>query len=243
MKSGLLHTILFETPYPVLFLLTTGYFLLLYFGVGKLFSRVTDWLVQTKRAVKIVDKPVSDEQIHTEIRHSLVSILLFGLSSLPIIWLARNGWISFAPDTFFTIVIGLIILNAWNEIHFFIVHRLMHTPFFFRKVHHVHHRSFVPTVWSVYSFHWFEALLLSTVPLTILPWLPLSPIAVALYPLSSILINFSGHCNVRFGNGKGSPFRLFGTLHNEHHSKGRKHFGFITPIPDYIISLFTKSKP
>ncbi len=175
-------------------------------------------------------------------KHSFKSIVIFGFSTIPIVYLVRTGKVTLLPDTFFNVFIGLLVLNLWNEIHFFIVHRIMHLPFFMRKVHFVHHKSKVPTVYSVYSFHWLEAFLLSTVPLTIVPFLPFSFFSIAIYPLTSILINYSGHCNYRFGNGTGKSWQLFGTHHNEHHSKNNKNYGFVLQIFDQIISKLNKLK-
>lgn len=175
-------------------------------------------------------------------KHSMLSIIIFGFSSLPLIYFIRTGAITMLPDTALNIVAGTVLLNIWNEVHFFIVHRIMHLPFFMKNVHLIHHRSAVPTVWSVYSFHWFEALLLSTVPLTIAPFVPLSPMAIALYPLSSIVLNYSGHCNYRFGSGDGPSWKLLGTRHAEHHYKRRQNYGFATDVLDWLYSNFNPRK-
>ena len=177
-----------------------------------------------------------------EIRHSFKSIIIFGFSGLPVVYLVRMGLIHLLPNSFFNICWGLALLTLWNELHFFLVHRLMHTPFFMRNVHKIHHKSFTPTVFSVYSFHWFEALLLSTVPLTIAPFINFAPSAIFLYPLASILINFAGHCNYRFGNGAGAAWKLFGTRHCEHHVKNSKKYGFATDIFDKINNHFNKQQ-
>ncbi|MFK7810608.1 MAG: sterol desaturase family protein, partial [Saprospiraceae bacterium] len=175
-----------------------------------------------------------------EIKYSLQSIFLFGFSVLPIIYLIRSGHISLLENSPRNIVIGLLILNLWNEVHFFIVHRIMHLPFFMKRVHYIHHRSRVPTVYSVYCFHWLEATLLSTVPLIIALFVAFAPLAIAIYPLTSILLNFAGHCNYRFGNGTGSAWTLFGTNHNAHHAKGKQNFGFAIDLLDRLYSLFKR---
>ncbi len=133
-----------------------------------------------------------------------------------------------------------MLLTLWNEVHFFVVHRLMHFDFFMRHIHFIHHKSRIPTVYSVYSFHWFEAFLLSTVPLTILPFIPFSIVAVFIYPFVSILLNFAGHCNYRFGNGKRDQWLNFGTAHNTHHTKGRKNYGFALNFLDKLFSRLNK---
>jgi sterol desaturase/sphingolipid hydroxylase (fatty acid hydroxylase superfamily) len=65
-------------------------------------------------------------------------------------------------------------------------------------------------------------------------FVPLSPLAIFLYPLASILLNFAGHCNYRFGNGQGADWKLFGTHHNAHHAKFTKNYGFASNLLDKI---------
>ncbi|MBU2020092.1 MAG: sterol desaturase family protein [Bacteroidetes bacterium] len=172
--------------------------------------------------------------------HSLKSIAIFGFSIIPIIYLIRQGQINLLPDTWTNILIGVVALTIWNEIHFYVVHRFLHQKWMMRNIHKVHHQSTTPTVYSVYSFYWLEALLLSTTPLTFIPFFPTSVVAVFLYPMVSILLNFAGHCNYRFGNGVGQNWWLFGTFHNEHHSRGRKNFGFALNILDRFFSKENK---
>ncbi|MBL4746396.1 MAG: sterol desaturase family protein [Flavobacteriaceae bacterium] len=226
--------------YLVLFGLSFGYFLFLYFGIGALFLFACKTLEKNKILTKIKSKDVPKEQIYFEIKHSIKSIIIFGLSPIPISYLIRNGSIELLPNTGFNILTGIILLTLWNEIHFYVVHRTMHQKLMMKHVHVIHHRTHIPTVYSVYSFHWLEALLLSTVPLTIIPFIPFSIIAVFIYPFVSILLNFAGHCNYRFGNGKGTSWKLFGTYHNEHHSSGRKNYGFTLNFLDKLFSKHNK---
>lgn len=226
-----IHHVVYEYTYPVLYVLTFSYFLFLYFILGFLFLQACR-LLEKRGIVQRISEGAT--RIGYEIRHSLLSIAIFGFSSLPVIFLIRTGTITVSENTFFNIMGGLILLNLWNEVHFFAIHRLMHLPFFMKRVHVVHHRSKVPTVFSVYSFHWFEALLLSTVPLTIAPFVPLAPIAIFLYPMCSILFNFSGHCNYRFGNGEGKSWKNFATGHNQHHRKGSRNYGFLLNFLDKL---------
>lgn len=228
--------ILYEASYLSLYGLVTAYFLLLYFGLAPVFLGVCRFL-NTKNIVHlIIDKTVSQKQIRWERFHSLKSALIFGFSAFPLIYLIRSGVIKLLPDTHLNITLGLLALTIWNEVHFFLVHRLMHIPYFMRNVHVVHHKSRVPTVYSVYSFHWLEALLLSIVPLSIAMIVPFAPVAIFLYPLVSILLNYAGHCNYRFGDGTGQSWKLFGTHHNQHHSRGRKNYGFASDLLDKLNS-------
>ncbi|HUM47928.1 MAG TPA: hypothetical protein PLD84_13440, partial [Chitinophagales bacterium] len=147
-----IHHVVYEYTYPVLYVLTFSYFLFLYFILGFLFLQACR-LLEKRGIVQLISEGTT--KIGYEIRHSLLSIAIFGFSSLPLIFLIRTGAITVSENTFFNIMAGLILLNLWNEVHFFAIHRLMHIPFFMQRVHVVHHHSKVPTVFSVYSFHWF----------------------------------------------------------------------------------------
>ncbi|MFD2036709.1 sterol desaturase family protein [Belliella marina] len=231
-----IDNLLYHYSYPVLFGLTVIYFSILYFGVGSLFLEVCKFLEKRNIIHKIATKQIPKDQLSFEIRHSIQSILVFGLSVIPIIYLVRIEVIQLLPNNFLNITLGLIILTLWNEVHFYAIHRLMHQKFMMKHIHHIHHKSTVPTVFSVYSFHWIEACLLSTVPLTIVPFIPFSIFAVFIYPTVSILLNFAGHCNYRFGSGKGDSWWLFGTTHHEHHSRGRRNYGFALNFLDRLFS-------
>jgi lathosterol oxidase len=234
MITALVDNILYEYSYPQLYVLVFLYFIFLYYALAPVFLWGCKLLSSKNIVHKIVDKEVSQKQIHLEKKHSLKSILIFGFSALPVIYLVRINALVLLPDTTINIIIGILILTIWNEVHFFVVHRIMHFPFFMKNVHAVHHKSIIPTVYSVYSFHWLEALLLSTVPITIVLIIPLSPIAIFLYPLASILLNYAGHCNYRFGDGQGADWKLFGSHHNDHHVKFTKNYGFASNLLDKI---------
>ena len=234
MIKEVVNSVLYEYSYIQLYGLVFLYFIVLYFVLGPIFLGVCKLLSNNNLIQKIIDREVSKKQIHFEMLHSLKSIFIFGFSALPIIYLVRVEAINLIADTPFNIIFGVLLLTIWNEIHFFTVHRMMHLPFLMKKVHYIHHKSVTPTVYSVYSFHWLEALLLSTVPLTLVLVLPLSPMAIFIYPLASILLNYAGHCNYRIGIGEGADWKLIGTNHNAHHAKFTKNYGFASNILDKI---------
>lgn len=239
--DDLINHVLLDTSYSEVFFLTLAYFIMLYFGLAPLFIRVCKLLHRIHVLQQITPKTIDSKQIRFEVIHSLKSIFIFSFSAIPIIYLIRTNNITLLPNNAINIFIGVVLLTLWNECYFFIVHRIMHYPFFMKHVHYVHHQSNIPTVYSVYSFHWLEALLLGSVQLSVLPVVPIAPIAIFVYPLVSVLLNYAGHCNYRFGNGKGEGWQLFGTHHNEHHHKGRKNYGFALNIFDLLLSKLKKS--
>jgi len=240
MLNTILDLILFQLQSGWVFGIVVLYFLFIYFFLGKLFLWGCQFLEHKKYLEKIISIQPPKSQIKLEILYSLQSIIIFGFLSVILIQLIREDYIQLSSNSILQIFLGLLILNVWNEIHFFIIHKIMHLPFFMKNVHKIHHQSYIPTLYSVYRFHWFEALLLGTLPLTIAPFIPLSPISIALYPICSLLINFSGHCNYRFGKGNGPSWKLISSNHNNHHYKGKQNFGFASDILDKLFNSKTK---
>ena len=238
--SLLIENIKFHYNYVWLVGMNALYFFTLYFGLAPLFLSCCHWLTKRNILSCILNKTADEKQIRYEKSHSFVSIIIFSFSIVPIIYLGRLQVIKYLPDTTLNVIVGVIGLTLWNEVHFFAVHKLLHTKFLMRKVHFVHHCSKVPTVYAVYCFHWLEAILLSTVPLCIAPFISFPFLSIAIYPLVSILFNYAGHCNYRFGNGEGNSWVLFSTHHHQHHSNGKRNFGFILNHFDKL--FITKQK-
>lgn len=86
-------------------------------------------------------------------------------------WAYANNilWqVSFADDWLWFISL-FPLLAIWQGIHFYLIHRLLHWPPLYRRVHHIHHRNVNVGPWSGLSMH---------------------PVEVALY-LSAVLIFFA----------------------------------------------------
>ncbi len=226
-----------QSSFLEMFLWSAGYFLLMYFFLALLFIGLSQILAKAGYAERIVPEKASSPQIRFEIKHSLLSIAVFGFSLAPIVYGVRGNWIQLLPDTLPYFILSMLGLFLWNELHFYLVHRLMHIPFFMRRVHRIHHRSFIPTVWSIYSFHPLESFLLSTVLFLYALVVPTSPMAVFAFPMLSILLNLSGHANYRIRATK--KYSGFATKHNRHHSRYEPSYGFALNIFD---RLFKTSK-
>ncbi len=75
---------------------------------------------------------------------------------------AANGWapalqgITEAPVWF---VLFFLLLRFWQSFHFYCIHRFIHQPWLFKKVHYLHHRNINVGPWSGLSMHPFEHLL------------------------------------------------------------------------------------
>lgn len=72
-----------------------------------------------------------------------------------------NGWgpwTTFGDNPIWLVLFGLLI-PLIHEFHFYCIHRLLHLPFLYRRIHSVHHNSANPSPWSSLSMHPIEHLL------------------------------------------------------------------------------------
>jgi sterol desaturase/sphingolipid hydroxylase (fatty acid hydroxylase superfamily) len=76
------------------------------------------------------------------------------------LWLFANGrltWLTWSQHPVWIVTIFLLI-PLWREVHFYVTHRLIHTPWLYQRVHSLHHRSTNPSPWSGLSMHPVEHL-------------------------------------------------------------------------------------
>jgi lathosterol oxidase len=219
-------------------------FSLLYFG----FAIVADWLSHRLLPALNVGNRLSGrakvKQIVNEIRYSLISITVFAsyglLTKIMITKHILN--VNWQCDPLF-LPFEIICLFVWNEFHFYICHRLLHTKWLFKKVHLIHHRSTIPTAYSTYSFHWFEAILLGSVMISAMFIYHFQWLALLSLPLSSITINAIGHFHYdMFPHKPTSHLLSFSRRHSLHHSHNKGNFGFLLPIFDRLFGSTISKK-
>lgn len=213
-----------------------AYFALLYFGIGGLNVLLTCVVLPRLGFGRRIDpRPVPPAQRRRELRLSLLSILIFG-AGLIVPWsLVKLGWARVADDpSWWRVLLEFAVLALWNELHFYVNHRLLHTrPL--RRFHVPHHRSLVTTPWSTYSFHPVEAVMLGSVPLIPMLLHDFSFAALALLPVFSIVINNLGHANYEFSS-KERPRGWQGATrrHHLHHTRYHGNYGFLAAWPDRL---------
>jgi len=135
-----------------------------------------------------------------------------------------------------------------HDTYFYWMHRLMHHPAIFRHTHLLHHKSTNPTPLASYSFHILEAIAEGAIVLLLVFVLPLHPLSISLFALSSLLINVYGHLGYEIAPKWLRHSFLFeiintSTHHNLHHSKFKGNYGLYfriwdrlmkTENPDYV---------
>lgn len=123
------------------------------------------------------------QNIDNFLRSFFISIPLWTVVEVILLWCFANHfvpWLSWADHPVYLVVLVLI-APAIHEVHFFCIHRLIHTPFLYKWVHSVHHNSVNPSPWSSLSMHPLEGFLYHAVAFWHLV-IPSNPI-VALFQL------------------------------------------------------------
>ncbi|MDE2914508.1 MAG: sterol desaturase family protein [Paracoccaceae bacterium] len=95
------------------------------------------------------------------LRSFLVGIPIWTAVEVGVLWFYANGigtWLDW-QDNWLWLGMLVILVPAIHEIHFFFIHRLIHTPWLYKHVHSVHHNSINPSPWSSLSMHPVEHLL------------------------------------------------------------------------------------
>lgn len=217
------------------------FFNILYWSAAFIGSGLFSYMRKHAKLQAVTNHHLYPGQIRREIRQSMVSILIFSIQGILIQQGLINHWLYISYELNWWVIPQIIVLFLWNEIHFYLCHALLHTPFIMRRIHWVHHHSKEPTVFSTYSFHWAEAFLLGTVIFFPMLIYPFQAVAVLSLPVMSILINTLGHCNYDFFAGmRPSHLLKFSYRHSMHHKYGKGNLGFLLPWFDYLFNTSSK---
>lgn len=214
-----------------------AYFAVLYFATALGNAWLTRRLLPRLGFGRVLDpRPLPPGQAAREVREACVSIVIFG-AGLVVPWgLLRLGWARLAQDpSALRVVAEIGALFLWNELHFYVNHRLLHTPPL-RRFHGDHHRSHVPTPFSTYAFHPVEAVMLGSVPLIPMLLHDFSFVALFSLPILSVLLNSLGHSNYEFTRGAPASGPLGASRrHHLHHACYHGNYGFLLTAFDRLM--------
>lgn len=212
------------------------FFLSLYF-----FFASAVWLLARLVNQPIETKPTKAGQTVTEVLDSIRSILIFGIGVI-LPWAMIKLNIASFPKSISTISIltEMLLLIIWNDIHFYVVHRLLHSQF--KKSHSTHHSSVAATPFTAYSMSILEALLLGSVMPIAMLFHSFSFVSLAFLPIWSISINVLAHsnCNLFPSASEHSPLGLI-KHHQNHHSWYHGNYSFFFTQLDSLFKT-TQSK-
>ena len=116
------------------------------------------------------------------------------------------------------LVLMILLLPAWETCHFFAIHRLIHWPPLYRRVHSLHHRNTNIGPWSGLSMHPVEHLLyLSTVLVHFV--VPANPLLIIFHLQYFTLSAATTHCGYQGIVVGGRLVLPLGTYHHQLHHR------------------------
>jgi lathosterol oxidase len=187
----------------------------------------------------------SKEMQGFEIKWSVITSLLFGLSGvgLGLIW--QLGWtkiyLSFTQYGLWYLPVSFVVMSILHDFYFYITHRWLHLPRVYRKFHSLHHQSLTPSPWASFSFHPVEGFIQAlALPLIVL-FLPVHPtvlLAYLTFMTVSAIINHLGFEVLppnRFGKFLGR-WLITGTHHAQHHRYFRTNYGLFFTFWDKVFA-------
>lgn len=199
-------------------------------------DRFSSWRIQPK-----APKPA---KLREEVRHSMVTALIFSFVGVGVYYGTQAGVLRIYPNVsdygIGYLILSVALLILLQDTYFYWTHRLMHHRWFFRWSHAVHHRSVSPSPWTAYSFAPAEALVHAAfVPLTALV-LPVHQVALFLFLSFMIVRNVQGHLGIellprgftRHWLGRWSTTAVH---HDLHHRNARKNFGLYFTFWDRLL--------
>lgn len=184
------------------------------------------------------------KHIFHEIKYSFLTILIFGVIILMVIWAGKNGLTQvytpinkYGYGYYFLSIVMMIFLH---DTYFYWTHRLMHWKPLFKIAHKTHHLSVNPTPFAAYAFHPLEAVVeVGIIPLIAFT-IPHHASAITIFSLYALLLNVTGHLGYElFPKGFASHW-LFkwhntSTHHNMHHRLVKCNYGLYFNFWDRVM--------
>ena len=220
------------------------FFGILYVAGGWGMTALTRFLARHNVGKVLDTRPLKPDQLQRERRQSFHSILVFGIGMVVPWGLVQLGCAHFYEGaSALRIALEVWVLLIWNDVHFWINHRLLHTRWF-KRFHGDHHRSVVVTPWSTYSFHPVEAMMLGNVILLPMVLHDFSFWSLASVPVFSLFLNAVGHANYDFFPRTGPRHPLAASRrHHLHHARPAGNYGFAFAFMDRFMRSEAEPAP
>jgi sterol desaturase/sphingolipid hydroxylase (fatty acid hydroxylase superfamily) len=217
-----------------LFLLTTIFFIIItgrYFLVAGLFYLVFYvWFPSRWKTRKINKRKYKAGQLRKEMKWSIINALLFAVTASVTVILWQKGYTKVYTETglygWWYLPVSLLILMLVHETYYYWIHRWMHIPSVYKRVHKVHHDSKIASPFTAFSFHPLEGLLQAIfLPIMLL----LLPVHYYVIIIQLTIMTFSSvinHLDIEIYPPEKNPFWSKWVIGATHHSLHHKQFKY-----------------
>lgn len=193
---------------------------------------------------KIQSRLAGNKDFLREIRHSLLTTIILAAVAMLVLRTPLRGFTQLYSDIadypVWWVPISVLLSLVVHDTYFYWMHRTVHSPVLYRRVHLVHHKSVNPSPWASFSFHFLEGVLEGMAAPIILFLIPMHPIALIIFGFLSFGINVYGHLGFEIAPKWLRHSFLFqilntSTHHNLHHSKVKGNYGLYFRIWDRVM--------
>lgn len=203
------------------------------------------------RKFKIQKKHVSTRVIKKEVFYSFLDLIVLSVTSY-IVMFYDFKW---APKFYFDYMehslsfhfFALLALIFFQDFYFYWIHRLLHTDWFYKHIHYIHHKFTNPTPFTYLAHHPLDLFMQSLGYYIFVFIVPMHPADLIINSVMLTFMNVYGHAGYELlpkGFTRNSILKYINTStnHNMHHSHNRCNYGlwftiwdrtFGTLHPDY----------
>ncbi|WP_324809480.1 sterol desaturase family protein [Sphingomonas sp. LY29] len=174
-------------------------------------------------------------QIRREIGWSLASAAIYGIPAGIVAWgWQERGWTRIYTDAsaypLWWMPVSVLAYLLLHDTWFYWTHRLMHRPWWFKRMHAVHHDSRPPTAWAAMSFHPWEAITGALVIPLLVFVIPIHPAMLGTVLAIMTVMGVTNHMGWEMFprglvNGPLGKWLITASHHELHHQKYRCNYG------------------
>jgi sterol desaturase/sphingolipid hydroxylase (fatty acid hydroxylase superfamily) len=241
------NTVWFDV-FVATFIVQTG----IYLGIAgtsfvliKIFAK--KWFLEAGRANHIFDA----KRVPIEFRWGMIgcvvnSLVVSSLFASP--WLNKTKFYTHIDEKGWLWYLGTVVfLIMFQDTSFYWFHRLFHRPWFFKKIHSVHHLSLRPSPLAALSLHPIENMTYAATAVIVPFLIPIHFSAISVWAAISMLINALGHTGLEVfpQSWKQNPVLKWLNrphFHYLHHTHFHGNFGFYFTFWDKLSGTFAEDK-
>ncbi len=217
---------------------------------GGLYLMIWKWLRNQLASRRIQPDTTRPIRIGLEIFWSLVSFVVLGIFATCLHYLFKTGHTRLLTDwsalSWIYHTFSFFLLFVIHDAYFYWMHRALHAPFFFKKIHKIHHYSTNPTPFASFSFHPIEAM---TEMLFLFPIVVLIPVHIEILILFLVLSHFFnviGHLGYELfpkttWDAWWGSWITTSTHHNLHHQHFNGNYGLYLKTWDSLCGTLHRS--